>query len=453
MVASLQPAGLSDMSLANNRDAHQVGSRRLRESKTRRSIVAGRAPLVLLITAYRWPTATRLALALHEAGFAVEAACPLGHSLARVSFVSHAYRFNPLRPGRSIHDAINASKADFIIPTDDIAGLQLRKLYEQLKASDPDRERLRSLIARSLGDPENYSVIYSRSHIASVALSVGVLCPSVTDIHKVDDLARQIEAIGFPIVLKTDGSSGGAGVEIVNDRADARRAFERLAAPPNVALTLKRSIVDGDANLVLQCLQRTQKPVSVQRFIDGRRANVAAACWQGKVLAAVCVEVLASNDATSSSTVVRVFSHPGMSQAAEKMVRAFKLSGLCGFDFILDAADDSPYLIDFNPRATQTCHLVSFEGKDLLSLLAAKLRGMPLPEKVQESYHGPVVLYPHGFVYDPQGPYSNYIHTDLPPRSPEFVKIGLEFRREKNKLLAKAVRLARRKWSMSAPKV
>ncbi len=440
------------MSLANNRDAQQFRVRRLRDTKTRGSIVAGRAPQVLLITAYRWPTATRLALALSEAGFTVEAACPAGHSLARVHFVSHIYRFNPLRPGRSIYDAVIASNADFIIPTDDIAALQLRKLYDQFKASDPAGERVRSLIARSLGDPENYPVIYSRSHVASVASSVDVLCPIVTDIHNADDLSRQIEIDGFPIVLKTDGSSGGAGVAIVDNNADARRAFDRLAAPPNIALTLKRSIIDGDANLILPCLQRARKSVSSQRFINGRRANVAAACWQGKVLAAVCVEVLASNDATSSSTVVRVFSHPGMSHAAERMVRAFKVSGLCGFDFILDSSDEKPYLIDFNPRATQTCHLVSADGKDLLGLLAAKLRGLPPPEKVREPYHGPIVLYPHGFVYDPAGPYSNYIHTDLPPGSPEFEKIGLEFRREKNKLLAKAVRFARNKWFVSESK-
>ena len=92
----------------------------------------------------------------------------------------------------------------------------------------------------------------------------------------------------------------------------------KLSAPPRVALTLKRLMIDGDANLVLPCLRRAQSEVSIQPYIAGRQANIAVACWEGSVLAQVCVEVLSSNGETGPATVVRVISHPGMSQAAEK---------------------------------------------------------------------------------------------------------------------------------------
>jgi thioesterase domain-containing protein/carbamoylphosphate synthase large subunit len=404
------------------------------------------APKVLLITARRWPTTTRLALALSEAGFMVEALCPTGHSLAQVKFVNKAYGYFPLSPLRSLRDAIAASQPDLIIPSDDIVAGQLHKLYELTNAKDSVSRKLRSLIARSLGAPENYSILYSRAQIASVAQSAGVLSPTVTDIRNHDELACQLERIGFPAVLKIDGSSGGMGVAIVRDQAEARRNFGKLAAYHNVARALKRLIVDSDANLILPYLRRAPAQISIQRFIYGRPANAAVACWNGEVLAQVCVEVLASNGATGPATVVRVIAHPGMSQAVERMVRALKLSGLCGFDFILDSSDEGAYLVDLNPRATQTCHLVSYEGTQPVASLAAKLRGLPIVDDLRGSHCKPIVLFPHGLVCDPKSPYSQYAQSDLPAKFPEFVKFGLGFHQAKNRFLAKFIRFTREKW-------
>ena len=383
------------MLFANKPYAQQVSPRPERHMVTGRAPGQMSRPRVLLVTAYRWPTATRLALALFEAGFTVEALCPARHSLTRVKFVSTVYRYNLFNSARGLRKAITTSKADLIVPTDDIAAAQLHQLYKVTNATDPAAEELRSLIVRSLGDPGEYPSFHSRSQVASLAHSVGVCTPVVTNIRNENELLRELETVGFPAVLKTDGSSGGKGVIIVHDRVDAERAFKRLAAPPDIARTLKSIIVDRHANLVVPCVRRSRALISVQRFIDGTRANVAAACWQGTVLARVCVEVLASNGATGSSTVVKVIAHPGMSEAVERMVRGLKLSGLCGFDFILNSTNDRAYLIDFNPRATQTCHLVSSEGNQLLASLAAKLRGSSNVVEFRNQYYGPVVLFPY----------------------------------------------------------
>jgi hypothetical protein len=203
-------------------------------------------------------------------------------------------------------------------------------------------------------------------------------------------------------------------------------------------------IVDRDANLVLPCLRRTRPQLSIQRFLFGKRANAAVACWKGAVLAQVCVEVIASNEATGPATVVTVIAHPGMSQAVERLVRVLNLSGLCGFDFILDSTDGSAHLIDFNPRATQTCHLLSSERTQPVLSLAAKLRGLPPIVDDHLSPHcGPIVLFPHGPAYAPKSHYSKYTEIDLPSESPELAKIALEYHRRKNRFLVKAFRLAK----------
>ena len=402
----------------------------------------GHAPRVLLVTAYRWLTTTRLALALSEAGLTVEALCPAGHSLARVKFVSATYHYSALRPISSLRDAIEASKPDLIIPGDDHITSQLHALYTRSNAIDASSDRLRTLIARSLGPPEQYPVFYARDQIAALGHAAGVLCPTVTSIHNEEELLTQLDSIGLPAVLKTDGSSGGRGVVIVHSRADAKRAFQKLVAYFNIIRALKHVMIDRDANLILPSLRRARARVSIQPFVNGRAANAAVACWEGEVLAHVCVEVLASQGATGAARVVRVISHPGMSQAVERMTRALRLSGLCGFDFILDSSDGSAHLIEFNPRATQTCHLVSADGEQLLVSLAAKLQGLHGVDSRRRPECGPIVIFPHGFACDPKDPYLQYAYSDLPRNSPELIKLGVEFGYKKNRFFAETIRQA-----------
>jgi thioesterase domain-containing protein len=397
------------------------------------------APRVLLVTACCWLTTTRLAFALSEAGFTVEALCPAGHSLARVKFVSATYRYRALRPISALRNAIKRSKPDLIIPSDDYTAAQLHELYRHSNTSGADASKLRTLIARSLGYPKQYPIFYARDQIASLAHTAEVPCPTVVTFRNEEELLCQLDRIGFPAVLKTDGSCGGTGVAIAHSFADAKLAFQKLIAYPGLIRALKRLIIDRDAALILPSLRHARARVSVQPFVHGRPANAAVACWEGEVLAHVCVEVLASDGATGPARVVRVISHPGMSLAVERMTRALRLSGLCGFDFILDSTDGSAHLIEFNPRATQTCHLVSSDGNQLLASLAKKLCELNIVGGARHTICGPIVLFPHGFEFDPKDLYSQYAEIDIPRNSPELVKLGLEFSRKKDGLFAKAI--------------
>lgn len=398
------------------------------------------APKVLLITAYRWPSTARLAHALSEAGLTVEAVCPFDHSLTRMTCVKRSYRYGAMSPLRHLRSAIVKSSPDLIIPGDDTSASQLHELYRSADAG-PGGDKIRPLIAHSLGDPIGYPNFYSRARIAAIANAAGVLSPETTNLHDQGDLLDQLVKVGLPAVLKVDGSFGGMGVEVVHTRAEAERAFTRLSSYNSSARALKRLMVDRDANLVLPLVRRARPQISIQRFLTGRPANSAVACWRGTLLTQVCVEVAASRGATGPATVVNVIEHSGMSQAVERLVRELGLSGLCGFDFILDARDGSAHLIDFNPRATQTCHLISSERTQPTLWLAAKLRGMsPVVEDHVSLPCGPITLFPHCLKDFSEG--HDLTGADPSSRSPELLKIGLEFHRRNDRFLARAVRLA-----------
>lgn len=399
------------------------------------------APKVLLITAYRWPSTARLAHALSEAGLTVEAVCPFGHSLTRMTCVTRSYRYGAMSPLRHLRSAITESGPDLIIPGDDTSASQLHELYRRAADAGSGGDKIRSLIARSLGNPVGYPNFYSRAQIAAIANAASVLSPETTNLHSHSDLLDQLVKVGLPAVLKVDGSFGGMGVEVVHTRAEAERAFTRLSSYNSSARTLKRLMVDSDANLVLPLVRRARPQISIQRFLTGRPANSAVACWRGTLLAQVCVEVAASRGATGPATIVNVIEHSGMSQAVERLVGELGLSGLCGFDFVLDSTDGSAHLIDFNPRATQTCHLISSERTQPTLWLAAKLRGTPpVVEDHMALHRGPITLFPHCLKNFSEG--HDLTGADPSSKSPELLKIGLEFHRRNDRFLARAVRLA-----------
>jgi hypothetical protein len=384
------------------------------------------SPRALLITAFRWLTTARIGLAFSEAGFVVEALCPRDHPISQMPFVFARHDYKVFNPMQSMRAAIAASQPDLLVPCDDHVAAQLHELYLHCSAIDP----LRTLIARSLGNPENYHLLYSRFGIAELARELAVPYPKTESIAGKGQLSGGLKTSGLPAILKTDGSWGGTGVAIVSSETEAGKAFDRLSEPPGVARSLKRLVVDRDSTVLRRCLRRSHGNVNVQRFIKGRLGNAAVACWQGKVLAAVMVEVLKSDGPTGPATVVRVISHEGMSLAISRMVRRLELSGLCGFDFIL-SPDDSAHMIELNPRATPTCHLVTADGKELCAALCVQLGFSPKRAPATAPHPEPVALFPQEMIRDSNSRFLLSGHHDIPLQSPQLVKLGYELKRKR----------------------
>jgi hypothetical protein len=410
------------------------------------TLASDRAVHVLLVTGQCWLTTTRLALALSKAGFVVSAACPPGHSLARVGFVASTHHYNVLRATRSLLSAVDKLQPQLIIPADDYAAAQIHKAYSEVSPLDPSTAKLRALIEHSLGDATRFATLYARDQISALARTIGVVSPEAVNVSGEEELLGRVDKIGFPAVLKTDGSSGGTGVAIVYNVSEAKIAYRRLAAPPPSTRAIKRLVVDGDANLILPFLQRTRARVTVQPFIHGKNYNVAIACWKGKILAQVCAEVLQSKGPTGPSTVVKIVANAEIFEAAERMVLKLGLSGFCGYDFILDASNGSAHLIDFNPRATQTCHLPSFEGRSPIVALAAKLRDVPIADEFRAPLGTPIVIFPNGFGTDINAAWSDYVYCDAPEESPELLKLGEEYSGFDKPLLLRVFERARNRW-------
>jgi hypothetical protein len=389
-------------------------------------------PKVLVATTFRWYPTARLAMALANAGCTVEVLCPAGHPVSKTKAARKTYHYNGLAPVRSLRDAIADAAPDLIVPGDDLATLHLHRLYDLEKQSGKPDSPICALIERSLGAAESFSVAYARTAFMKLAEQEGIRTPKTEVVSKLDDLKDWNIRNGFPAVLKANGTSGGYGVRIVNTMEEAERALRFLQAPPRLLRAAKHALLDRDVTLILPALRRRQFVVNAQAFVDGREATSAVACWKGKVLAALHFEVVSKRSSSGPATVVRRIENAEMSAAAEKMVRRLNLSGVHGFDFMLEEQTGNAYLIEINPRATQVCHLAFGSERDIPAALCAALSGKDAQPAPIVTEKDTIALFPQEWTRDSESQFLQSGYHDVPWEEPELVRDCVNSRRKQS---------------------
>ena len=378
-------------------------------------------PTVLIATTKNWVPTARLAVALSNAGFGVEVLCPPRHPVNQTQAASRTYIYDGLAPLRSLVRAIALAKPDLVLPGDDLATWHLQELYRRRERYSGDASALGYLIERSLGSPESFPTVHSRAAFMELAREEGIRVPKTEIIETQEDLKDWVERAGFPTVLKADGTSGGEGVRMVRTNVEAQQAFRKLQAPPMLARAVKRALLDQDKTLLRPSLLRRRPTVNAQSFVAGHEATSTIACWKGTVLASLHFEVLRKCSAAGHATVVRLIENTEMSSAVERVVGRMGLSGLYGFDFMLEAGTGHAYLIEINPRATQVGHITLGAGRDLPSALYGAISGHPTRVAPSITEKDTIALFPHEWARDPQSEFLRTGYHDVPWNTPELV--------------------------------
>jgi Carbamoyl-phosphate synthase L chain, ATP binding domain len=387
-------------------------------------------PTVLIATTTRWIPTARLAVALANAGFVIDAVCPSKHPLANADAIRQFYSYRGLDPLTSFADAISAAKPDLIVPGDDRATQHLHLLYDQERRKGDAGKPICALIERSLGASENFPILYARTKFIQLAQEQGIRVPKTEIIRDHDDLKKWIAQTDLPMVLKADGTSGGDGVRIVRTFDDAKRALRSLQAPPLIARAVKRALVDQDRTLVWPSLLRRRSVVNAQAFVAGREATTSVACWKGEVLASLHFEVINKTVSSGPASVLRLIDNAEMSAAAEKMARRLNLSGLHGFDFMLETQTGNAYLIEINPRLTQASHLTLGCGRDIPAALFSAISGQPISPFAKVTEENTIALFPQEWIRDPASPFLQSAYHDVPWDKPELIRACVRSRRK-----------------------
>jgi carbamoylphosphate synthase large subunit len=379
-------------------------------------------PRVLIAATERWYPTVRVAMALSAAGCRIDAVCPSGHPLSKTGFAQSIHDYNGLMPLSSLRRAIEEANPDLIVPADDLATRHLHALHKFAVADRSDGSPIRELIERSLGDTSSFDVVRQRATFMQVAREQGIRVPETRVLSNSIQLREWISHVGFPFVLKADGTSGGDGVKVVNSSEEAERGLRLLQAPPLLARAMKRAFVDRDLTLVWPSISRSRPVVNAQKFIGGREATSTMVCWKGVVLASLHLEVVAKARSTGHATVVRLIEHSEMSAAAEKISRRLQLSGFHGLDFILESQSGNAFLIELNPRTTQVGHLALGPGRDLPAALYAALSGKVVQPSQKITDKDVIALFPQEWKRDPSSPFLSSAYHDVPWQEPMLVR-------------------------------
>jgi carbamoylphosphate synthase large subunit len=356
-----------------------------------------------------------LAIAFLKAGCRVSAICPSGHPLRFVFGVHAIHPYYRLDSIGSLRTALQAATPDIIVPCDDGSGLQLHALHQ----AEP---MFRPLIERSLGAPEGYPILESRSLTLQVASELGIRIPATWAIDSIEGLyAPDIE---WPAMLKIDDTWGGEGVVPVASRQQAAEVFPSLNGVRHSVIAWKKFLANRHPLALWLLSRRHGTLVTLQKLVIGREATTMFACRDGEILASVTVEVLASQRPAGAATVLRLVRNDEIERASCLMARRLRLNGFHGLDFIIEEGTDAPYLIEMNPRATQLGHLnVNPEG-NLAEVLVASFAnrpttGLPVSSPIENTV---IALFPNAWKIDPGSQFLVTGYHDVPWDQPELVR-------------------------------
>ena len=376
---------------------------------------------VLLTNTTWWPCASRLAIAFRQAGCHVSAVYPAhGHPLRVTRAVGQSFSYSATNPLHCLASAIEMTKPHIVIPCDDRAVQHLHDLHSSTLA--PPGSSLSSAIENSLGAPASYSTVTARYQLLRIAREEGLRVPDTEVIAGPEHIKAWHALRGFPCVLKTDGSWGGHGVKIVHSAPQAEQVVRQLGEPLSAVRTLKRLIVDRDPFWLPTWWKAARSTVVAQSYIPGRPANCAVVCWQGKVLAGIAAEVISTQGATGSATVIKIVDGPEMLFAAERLAHRLGLSGFFGLDFVIENVTGAAWLIEMNPRITPLCHLRFGPGRDLVEALVAQLSGAPARETTPVTENDVIAYFPQALHFHPNAELLQSSFQDVPSDDPELIR-------------------------------
>jgi hypothetical protein len=376
------------------------------------------SPHILLATTGQLPSTARLAMELHDAGAHVSLISPRNHPARVLDLIPHQVIYRAFDPKRCLESALLRLQPDMVIPCDERA---VRDLHSICRSTE--HPEVKRLIQQSTAPSENYQTITSRAELLALARREGARVPPSMALPDKESLNQWTAENPAPFVLKADGSWAGFGVRIISDADAAKGAYAQMTRPASLRLGLRESVLEGNHFGFQPWLRRERPAMSVQGYIDGWPANVGVACWQGEILAAICAESVSTLSATGPSTAARIIDNSEMIETAKSIVAALSLSGLVGFDFMIEAATGAAWLVEMNPRNTPICALRLGPGRDLAEALVAHLAGRSMRDRPTRADSDIVVFFPDTWHQDPSNALLRTAYHDVPWEQPTLVRV------------------------------
>src|SRR5262249_3558013 len=147
----------------------------------------------------------------------------------------------------------------------------------------------------SLGDGAHFQTVEEKSRVLAALDPVQVRMPKRMPVANRTDLEAAFRELSAPIVLKRDRTWGGQGVAICRSLDEADEALGRLQRKPSIRAALGRLFWRREGSALGEHFSRQAPVIEAEQYIEGEPANCVAACWKGKIVAALSVSVIEMN--------------------------------------------------------------------------------------------------------------------------------------------------------------
>lgn len=343
-------------------------------------------------------------------GCVVEAACRPRDILACSASIDKFHRLPMFGVADRLFRAIETCLPSLIVPCDDPARYALTELHRSCSRGRRGNSAVvASIIERSLGNPTYFRPAEEKSTLIQLLGRDGIRVPATTMVPNTSALENASKTLGFPMLLKADRTWGGTGVVQCDSFDAARQAFARLSRPVSLRDGLRHAVYRNDLGMLVKFALPEKPTLAAQAFIEGRAANRAVICQNGRVLAGVTVLVHESNPPNlGPACIVELIEDREIEQMVEAIARRLELSGVCGFDFVIEQATGKPFFLELNARATPTC----FYGRTARTSICSAIechwgdgqQSGPSDVSAERDPAGPIAVFPSNWILNPARP-------------------------------------------------
>lgn len=263
----------------------------------------------------------------------------------------------------AILDICRRENVDIVFPH---ISMELEKFAQSKEAFDAEGIRLALTNTATLHIANDKLALYDEMK------RIGLNVPKYCGIKSADDFDKALDMLGYPerdVCIKIPDGSGQRGVRIVSAGFSSTDIFLHQK-PSSLYITAyeMRKIVEeiaGSHNLMaMECLSMPEYTVDLladngEVAYVGGRMNV--------------------DSQMSIAQVSEVCLIPEAIDISRKIVKALRLNGNIGFDFMFDG-HGMPVLTDLNPRVTATIILFKEAGINFPYLRVKQLLGEELPD-------------------------------------------------------------------------
>ncbi len=219
-------------------------------------------------------------------------------------------------------------------------------LFEETLPLSRMQARLEGLAKISVGNYSDLLRFHDKSRLHRFAGDCGIPVP------KTICLPQTIpEGFPFPAFIKAPQSSGSRGVMEVREAAEIPAARDSLRS---------RGALPAEVEPLLQ------------EKIDGETISVIAYAWQGRPKGILVYRNIGQYPVRGGIGMIREsVDFPKIVSHTKTLLIQSQWHGPAGFDFVVGRKNDTPYLIDANPRLTPGVTLAARCGLNLPAMMAS----------------------------------------------------------------------------------